>query len=1296
MSNGNHNNRLALTSAAATALLAGLLAIPATASAAAVPVAVQDASAQSRGLAAMSGLADSLPLTPMALAAALDEPVPAPELSDARSTSVANPDGTYTTEVSQVPVNFQNSQDDWVPIDADLAPTLRPGYVAENVANDFNVLIPRDVGSSPVRLEDEDGAWLSFQLRGADGSPVITGDSAKVADGPGATKVRFDSETWGVKETIILSAPPVTAPSYVSDLVLSAGLTPELTDTNEIVVRDADGGIRFRVRAPFMEDSSGTPEGFSTAVKYTLSETGSGWRLSMKPDYEWLIDPARVYPVLVDPTTTLVGPNKDTTLNQASPNTSYQTGPILSVGSNAAGKRLRALLKFTLPNTVPIGPTVNVSSASLNVFINSVRTGTATTYAIRRLTSDWGSGATWNNNNAGNTSWNGAGGSYNTSQGPTPTLGSNAAGGKSFTVTDIVNSWVSGASPNYGFIMKAQTEPAPNELGIRSAENVTGLQPILTFTWSSQAPSIVANSLAIPSSYLDGGARYTASLTPEITATAKDADSSSINSKFEVVRLSDSAVVASTASAKTNPSPGSNVGFSYTVPAGVMSYGVGYKARFWVGDETTTGVPWVELPFTTVAPVDYEPAAFVDNFPSTSSQPVGGPDGVDDSDPAKGVADLGPGQDLPVAGTTEVAVGSSWPHTVDPTADLRGATYVKPGSNTTAGANSVGDLMSVTIDPVEAAPEIEGVEDESRFGTPGVLLEIRTAAEAGSGGTGPNDDVDIRVPYADYAHAYGGSWSDRLEVMAYPACFATTPEVVECAEGMVVPSVNDPESQTIAFTAAPALGEQDPVPASPPSGLVADCFPAVAEDDEEWDSGLVDPTLTPEPSGPTSTDGVDDGVPETAVDETDAANTDVDTQEPAEEQAENPPVPAPRELDTEVSDDAACSGFVYSIRASAGGYSSAAGEPGGGSPTATALNPASRWQVGEGSGDFSWSYPFTMPAGMASEAPSLSLNYSSASVDGMTNPESGQVSAVGIGWTMEPGHISRTYASCHKDGKQGSGDLCWRTDNKGLVNELTLVLNGRSTRLIRHGANGEWRLQDDPGWKVEEFSGPTFVEDPDQAPPANADNDSESFKISAPDGTVYVFGSTASAESVWTVPVYGNDSGEPCHDNPGGWCQQGWQWNLDKVIDPNGNRVRYTYATETNYYKRDGRHLTPYIAAGRLTGVFYGYSRSNLVRAGGSQVWLDVDSKLRCTAKLTNVDDPCSKVKKGADKWPDVPNDLICGANATTCTTRSPSFFSRYRYYQIKAMRDTPGEKRRPDHRHLHPDAHHARPGRDR
>jgi RHS repeat-associated protein len=133
----------------------------------------------------------------------------------------------------------------------------------------------------------------------------------------------------------------------------------------------------------------------------------------------------------------------------------------------------------------------------------------------------------------------------------------------------------------------------------------------------------------------------------------------------------------------------------------------------------------------------------------------------------------------------------------------------------------------------------------------------------------------------------------------------------------------------------------------------------------------------------------------------------------------------------------------------------------------TSLAQSYGWQAGESGGAFTFSYPLAVPPSPGDLKPEVSFGYSSGSVDGRTNGESGQTSWLGEGWGYEPGYIERSYRGCKDDAEPAptypttTPDVCWRNDN------ATIVWQGKSTDLIRDDATGGWRLADDDGSRVE-------------------------------------------------------------------------------------------------------------------------------------------------------------------------------------------------------------------------------------
>ncbi|WP_148086541.1 RHS repeat-associated core domain-containing protein [Micromonospora sp. HM5-17] len=324
--------------------------------------------------------------------------------------------------------------------------------------------------------------------------------------------------------------------------------------------------------------------------------------------------------------------------------------------------------------------------------------------------------------------------------------------------------------------------------------------------------------------------------------------------------------------------------------------------------------------------------------------------------------------------------------------------------------------------------------------------------------------------------------------------------------------------------------------------------------------------------------------------------------------------------------------------------------------TATPLSASSSWSAGGSSGDFAWSYPLDVPPGLGGPEPELELEYSSGTIDGRTVSTNNQTSWVGEGWDLGTDYIERRYKSCSDDVSFSPKpyDLCWDSDN------AFLALNGRSVELIRDTATGTWRPRDDDGSRVQLLTGA-----------ANGDNDGEYWKITDPDGTQYFFGlhrlpgwSTGRevTNSTWTVPVFGDDPGEPCHGSTfaTSYCTQAWRWNLDYVVDPNENATSYFYQTETNRYGRNRTASagTPYHRAGYLTRIDYGQRADSLYTAP-APMRVEFTVEERCAEGAT-----CGTgtiTKDTAKNWPDVPYDQNCDAGKACTGLFAPTFWTRKR-----------------------------------
>ncbi|MFD5848133.1 RHS repeat-associated core domain-containing protein [Streptomyces chartreusis] len=350
-----------------------------------------------------------------------------------------------------------------------------------------------------------------------------------------------------------------------------------------------------------------------------------------------------------------------------------------------------------------------------------------------------------------------------------------------------------------------------------------------------------------------------------------------------------------------------------------------------------------------------------------------------------------------------------------------------------------------------------------------------------------------------------------------------------------------------------------------------------------------------------------------------------------------------------------------SLLAVAAGPSSAQG-----TYKATALSPSSSWNVATSSGGFNWSYPLRSVPTPGGQVPTVGLGYSSQSADGRTSATNNQGSWIGEGFSYDPGYIERRYKPCSEDGHAGSGEQCWAFDN------ATVMLNGAAGELVKDDTTGKWHMSSDDGTKVEKLPGATNGDEGS----TTADT-GEHWKITTPDGTEYFFGlnrlpgwATGNEEtnSVWTAPVFGDDSGEPCYNATftSAHCKQAWRWSLDYVKDTHGNVMSYFYGRETNYYALNGKtdvNGTSYHRGGYLKRIDYG-QRDGQVYAAKAPARIVFNVAERC---LTTTEFDCAPSKRttaNAARWPDVPIDQECKVD-TKCTSPVQTFFTTKRLTSV-------------------------------
>ncbi|WP_374008776.1 RHS repeat-associated core domain-containing protein [Leifsonia sp. LS-T14] len=344
---------------------------------------------------------------------------------------------------------------------------------------------------------------------------------------------------------------------------------------------------------------------------------------------------------------------------------------------------------------------------------------------------------------------------------------------------------------------------------------------------------------------------------------------------------------------------------------------------------------------------------------------------------------------------------------------------------------------------------------------------------------------------------------------------------------------------------------------------------------------------------------------------------------------------------------------------------------------ATSLKPASSWDVSAQTGTFSWDYPLRVPPAPAGPVPDVALSYDSQSVDGLTGSTNNQPSAIGEGWALDgTGFIERSYVGCATDdGPSGpvttSGDLCFKSAN------ATVSFAGHSGALVQVGATNQYRLANDDGTRFTELTGAPCQ--------SNGTSNTACWQMVTPDGTQYFFGlnrlpgwssGKPTTNSAWTVPVFGNDPGEPCHAATfaSSACDLGWRWNVDYVVDVHGNAEAFYYNAQTNMYARGGSTPVSYVRGGEVEHIEYGLTSTNVFapNAATGRVEFSYDANGRCSDGAGSActpqpaSGPAAKPSAPAS-YPDVPFDQLC-TSGTCADHTGPTFWTTSRLSSVKTQ----------------------------
>jgi hypothetical protein len=407
--------------------------------------------------------------------------VPSARTSD--SSTFANLDGTFTTKVYQEPVHFRDSSGLWQDISTSLRPVAGGRHTVS--ADDTGVSFA-DSSTAPDLMTAQLDAThsVSFGLIGArPAAGHSSGSAMTYHDVLPSTDLALTSTRQGIKEGIVLK--DASAPrSWVFAMHLQ-GLTARLDAHGDLYLYDSNNAIRGVVPHGWMEDSNIDPHAdqgqVSDGVTYQLVTLPSGQQaLRVSVDSAWLDDPARVYPVTVDPSELKSSADLDDTYVMSNFNANYDGGSELHVGTYDGGTHNgAAYLHFGSLGWLAYAHILDAQLAMWETWSWSCTPSGVSVYAV---TSSW-NGTTMRSwpgaNYYGRVAQVNAAHGYSSSSCPADWVNFHDS-----RLTSLVDNWVNGRVANNGLTVRSDSGTDSNSWKKFSSREVGPEIDYLDITWS--------------------------------------------------------------------------------------------------------------------------------------------------------------------------------------------------------------------------------------------------------------------------------------------------------------------------------------------------------------------------------------------------------------------------------------------------------------------------------------------------------------------------------------------------------------------------------------------------------------------------------------------------------------------------------------------------------------------------------------------------------------------------------------------------------------------------------------------
>ncbi|MFI1226790.1 MULTISPECIES: DNRLRE domain-containing protein [unclassified Streptomyces] len=540
----------------------------------------------------------------------------APNETTANSLTYANPDGTLTTESTLGPERIERDGT-WVDVDATLQSA---GGRVKAKAHPNNLTVSGGAGTPAKSLKATqdapatdlatiggDGETITLRWKGGLPKPKLDGGTATYQDALPGADVVVEATRIGFEQYTKVNERPDGGYSYTLPL-RAEGLKAAENKDGSVTFSDAETGAKkATMPAPVMWDASvdkvsGKHEN-RHSVEMDVVDHGSGnIDLVVTPDTAWLQDEGTEYPVMIDPSTSVLGNSFDTYVQQGETTdlgsqTELDWGNPGTKNPDGTPRTARTLMSW---NSSAYADAL-VSSASVQLY--NTHSGNTDckphSWDVWSTTagdssSRWTKQPTWQQQYATSTETKG------NAQGCSDT----ADGWIKADVKDLVQTW-------------ASTKQTKGHMGIRAAEgdakgwkivnsrNATSNQPKLTVHYNFR-PGDGSDQQAGPPFTSYQGVWGVNTLTPTLRDRFTDADGDKVSGTFQVYDAETDKPITTPSgeglivSERVTPGEWANV----QVPSGQLVDGKTYKFRTNAYDGTHYNLnwsPWREFVVETAA-----------------------------------------------------------------------------------------------------------------------------------------------------------------------------------------------------------------------------------------------------------------------------------------------------------------------------------------------------------------------------------------------------------------------------------------------------------------------------------------------------------------------------------------------------------------------------------------------------------------------------------------------------------------------------------------------------------------------